>query len=168
MKKIWLISCLLICTLSALLAKNPNVVLIYVDDLGFGDLSCYGATKVQTPNIDRLAKEGRSFLDAHSPSAVCTPSRYGVLTGEYPFRYGKEGVWGPMSFRTQLLLDPDRLTLASLFRTTGYVTAAVGKWHLGFGEKRADFNKPLRPGPLEVGFDYFFGISTNNLSLIHI
>ena len=89
---------------SGLNSASPNVVLIYVDDLGFGDLGCYGATRVQTPNIDRLAVEGRLFYDAHSPSAVCTPSRYGLMMGEYPFRYGEEGVWGPMSYRTQLLL----------------------------------------------------------------
>ncbi|MEX0324241.1 MAG: arylsulfatase [Puniceicoccaceae bacterium] len=162
MKKLLLLGCLVLGALSAFTAKTPNVVLIYVDDLGFGDLSCYGATKVQTPNIDRLAKEGRQFLDAHSPSAVCTPSRYGVMTGEYPFRQGTEGSWGPLGHTKGLIIDTKKLTLGRLFDEAGYATAAIGKWHLGFGEKSTDYNKPLRPGPLELGFDYYFGIATNN------
>lgn len=149
---------------TALIAQSstPNVVLIYVDDLGYGDLSCYGATKVQTPNIDRLAEEGRSFLDAHSPSAVCTPSRYGVMTGEYPFRQGTGGSWGPLGHTRGLIVDTNKLTLGKLFHEAGYDTAAVGKWHLGFGKKKADFNKRLWPGPLELGFNYYFGLSSNN------
>jgi len=104
----------------AVAAEQPNVVLIYVDDLGYGDLSCYGATKVQSPNIDRLAKEGRSFLDAHSPSAVCTPSRYGLMTGEYPFRQGTSGSWGPLVHTKELIIDTDKLTLGRLFKEAGY------------------------------------------------
>ncbi len=139
--------------------KAPNVVLIYADDLGYGDLSCYGATKVQTPNIDKLANEGRRFTDAHSPSAVCTPSRYGLLTGEYPFR---KDLWGPCGHEQSLLIDTEKLTLSQLFKDKGYATAVVGKWHLGFGEGKTDWNKPLRPGPLELGFDYYFGVPKVN------
>ncbi|MGJ8650123.1 MAG: sulfatase family protein [Opitutaceae bacterium] len=141
----------------------PNVVLIFADDLGYGDLSCYGATKVQTPNIDKLAAEGRRFTDAHSASAVCTPSRYGMLTGEYPFRAnGGKGLWGPCSHFQSLLIDTNKLTLGKLFKDKGYATAVVGKWHLGFGTGKTNWNKPLRPGPLELGFDYYFGIPKVN------
>ncbi|MGJ8654723.1 MAG: sulfatase family protein [Opitutaceae bacterium] len=143
--------------------KLPNVVLIFADDLGYGDLSCYGATKVQTPNIDKLAAEGRMFTDAHSASAVCTPSRYGMLTGEYPVRAkGGQGLWGPCSHFQSLLIDTDKLTLSQLFKNKGYATAVIGKWHLGFGTGKTDWNKPLRPGPLELGFDYYFGIPKVN------
>jgi len=140
----------------------PNVVLIYADDLGYGDIGCYGATKVKTPNIDRLAREGRMFSDAHSASAVCTPSRYALLTGEYPFRQEKEGTWGPLSHKSGLIIDTNELTLGQLFKDGGYSTACIGKWHLGFGKTPCDWNKPLRPGPLELGFDYYFGVPKVN------
>ncbi|MCM8543336.1 MAG: arylsulfatase, partial [Lentisphaeraceae bacterium] len=139
--------------------QSPNVVLIFADDLGYGDLGCYGATKLQTPNIDSLAKEGRRFTDAHSASAVCTPSRFGLLTGEYPSR---KGIWGPCSHTQKLLIDTNKLTISQVFKNKGYATACVGKWHLGFGENKTDWNKPLRPGPLEVGFDYYFGVPKVN------
>jgi len=138
----------------------PNIVLIYADDLGYGDLSCYGASKVSTPNIDRLAKEGRLFTDAHSTSAVCTPSRYALLTGEYPFRVNE---YSAVFCEDRLLIDTKKTTLASLLKRKGYATACVGKWHLGFGNKqKPDWNKELKPGPLEVGFDYFFGLPVVN------
>jgi arylsulfatase A len=139
--------------------RLPNVLLIFADDLGYGDLSCYGASKVQTPNIDRLATEGRRFTDAHSASAVCTPSRYALLTGEYPFR---KGIWGPCSHRQPLLIDTNKLTLAQLFKNKGYNTSCFGKWHLGFGKGTTDWNQPLRPGPLELGFDHYFGVPKVN------
>jgi len=143
--------------------QSPNVVFIFVDDLGYGDLGCYGATKVQTPNIDRLAQEGKMFTDAHSASAVCTPSRYALLTGEYPLRGNDgKGIWGPCSHKQPLLIDTASVTLAQLFKNKGYATAAIGKWHLGFGVGETDWNKPLRPGPLELGFDYFFGVPKVN------
>ncbi|MFM7752272.1 MAG: sulfatase family protein [Opitutaceae bacterium] len=135
----------------------PNIVLIYADDLGYGDTCCYGATKVKTPHIDRLAREGRRFTDAHSTSAACTPSRYALLTGEYPFRVNS---WGPIFARAGLIVDPRRTTLASLLRRAGYATTCIGKWHLGFGEKTPDWNGELKPGPLELGFDSFFGLPT--------
>jgi len=139
--------------------SKPNVVLIYADDLGYGDLSCYGASLVKTPNIDRLAAEGRTFSDAHSASAVCTPSRYALLTGSYPFR---QNLWGPHPPRAPLQIPPDTFTLPRLFKTQGYATACIGKWHLGFTEGEHDYNKPLKPGPLELGFNYYFGIPQVN------
>lgn len=156
---------LLICvtSLPADEPQKPNIVLIFADDLGYGDLGCYGATKVQTPNIDKIALEGRRFTDAHSASAVCTPSRYGLLTGQYPFRGNNgRGIWGPCTHTQSLLIDTNKVTLASLLKKDGYATAAFGKWHLGFGEGETDWNKPLKPGPLEVGFDHYFGIPKVN------
>jgi arylsulfatase A-like enzyme len=141
-------------------AANPNVVLILADDLGYGDLGCYGATHLQTPHIDRLASEGRRFTDAHSASAVCTPSRYGLLMGEYPFR---RDLWGPVMNPSPLVVDPERTSLADLFQRKGYATALFGKWHLGFGDHpKPDWNAALRPGPLELGFDHYFGIPVVN------
>ncbi len=144
-------------------SENPNVIFIFVDDLGYGDVGCYGATKVQTPNIDRLAAEGKMFTDAHSASAVCTPSRYALLTGEYPLRANNgKGAWGPCSHKQPLMIDTASLSLGQVFKNKGYATAAVGKWHLGFGTGETDWNKPLRPGPLELGFDYYFGVPKVN------
>lgn len=141
----------------------PNVVLIFADDLGYGDLGCYGATKLKTPNIDKLAAEGRKFTDAHSASAVCTPSRFGLLTGEYPFRAnGGKGLWGPAPVTSPLLIDTETLTIADVFKKSGYDTAAFGKWHLGFGVGQNDWQEPLRPGPQDLGFDYYFGMPVVN------
>ena len=138
-------------------ARKPNIVFIMADDMGYGDLSCYGATKINTPNMDALAADGIRFTDAHSPSAVCTPTRYGVLTGRYCWRSRlKRGVLGGYS---PLLIDTNRMTVASLLKQHGYATACVGKWHLGLGSKgKTDYEKPLTPGPNDLGFDYFFGI----------
>ncbi len=112
--------CVGICLLAGIAsAENPtpNVVLIFADDLGYGDLGCYGATKLKTPNIDKLAAEGRRFTDAHSSSAVCTPSRYGLLTGRYPIRAnGGRGLWGPAPVTSPLLIDTERLTIADVFK----------------------------------------------------
>ncbi len=135
---------------------KPNIVLIFADDIGYGDLGCYGATKVKTPNIDQLASQGRRFTDAHSASAVCTPSRYALLTGEYPFR---KDLWGPAPLTSPLLIDTARTTIATLLKRQGYTTACFGKWHLGFGKTpKPDWNGELRPGPLELGFDHYFGL----------
>jgi len=143
--------------------RNPNAVLIFVGDLGYGDLGCYGATKVKTPNIDRLAKEGRRFTDAHSASAVCTPSRYALLTEKYPFRtLGDKGVWGPLPTTSGLIIDTKTLTIGKGFKNKGYATACLGKWHLGFKRGRNDWKVPLRPGPQDVGFDYYFGVPVVN------
>ena len=143
--------------------QPPNVVLIFADDLGYGDLGCYGATKVKTPNIDRLAKEGRRFTDAHSVSAVCTPSRYTLLTGEYPVRAnGGRGVWGPAPITSPLIVDTEKTTIADVFKSCGYDTAVVGKWHLGFGQGTNKWQEPLRSGPQDLGFDYYFGMPVVN------
>lgn len=139
--------------------QPPNVVVIFADDLGYGDVGCYGATKLRTPNIDQLAIEGRRFTDAHSASAVCTPSRYALLTGEYPFR---KGLSKPVFLKTGLVLDPDRTTVADVMKDAGYTTACIGKWHLGFGKKAPNWNGDLKPGPLEVGFDYYYGVPVVN------
>ena len=139
----------------------PNIVLINADDLGYGDLGCYGATLVQTPNIDQLAREGRRFTDAHTASAVCSPSRYGLLTGRYPLR---RNFWGPIPGVTEgLTIDTEIPTIASVLKQAGYATACVGKWHLGFGEEEGpNWDGDIKPGPLELGFDYYFGIPTVN------
>ena len=147
------------CSTHLCAADKPNVILINADDLGYGDLSCYGATKLQTPNIDRLAKEGRRFTDAHTASAVCSPSRYGLMTGRFPLR---RNFWGPTAFNQELTIDTSQPTLASVMKSAGYATAIIGKWHLGFGKGKTDWNKPLKPGPLELGFDYYFGMPTVN------
>ena len=141
--------------------KLPNIVYIMADDLGYNDLSCQGATKVTTPGIDRLAKEGMRFTDAHDPAALCSPSRYGVLTGRYPWRRNSQNTWA--SAGAALLIEDGRMTTASLLKQAGYTTGIVGKWHLGFGTKEnpVDWNGDLKPGPLEVGFDYFFGDVSN-------
>ncbi len=132
---------------------KPNIVLLYADDLGFGDVSCYGATRIQTPNIDRLAKEGLRFTDAHCGSSTCTPSRYAMLTGEYAWR--KKGT-GVLPGDASLIIAPGRTTIASVLQSAGYKTGIVGKWHLGLGSERLDWNSEIKPGPLELGFDYCF------------
>lgn len=128
-------------------------MLIYVDDVGYGDLSCYGATAVATPNIDRLAREGLLFTDAYCTSATCTPSRYSLLTGEYAFRRPRARV---LRGNAPLLLDTERATMADILGRAGYRTAVIGKWHLGLGAGDLDWNGPIRPGPLELGFDECF------------
>ena len=135
---------------------RPNVVFMMADDLGYGDMSCYGATHFQTPACDRLAKEGMRFTDAHTPSAVCSPTRYGVLTGRYCWRSWLKN-W-VLFQQHPLLIDTDRLTMGKLFQRAGYTTGCIGKWHLGWGTQLdRDFNGEVKPGPLEVGFDSFYG-----------
>jgi arylsulfatase A-like enzyme len=133
---------------------KPNIVIILADDLGFGDTGCYGATRIPTPNVDRLGREGLRFRDAHSTSATCTPARYALLTGEYPWR--KKGT-GILPGDAELIIQPGRTTVASMLRRAGYQSGVVGKWHLGLGGKGGpDWNGEIKPGPREVGFDYSF------------
>ncbi len=158
--------------------SRPNIVYILADDLGYGDVRCLNPeSKIATPNIDRLASQGMSFTDAHSGSSVCTPTRYGILTGRYAWRSRlKSGVLGGYSPH---LIEPGRLTVASLLKRNGYHTAGIGKWHLGldwstrqpsaFGDgiepkgpiSAVDYTRPIRNGPTALGFDYYYGISAS-------
>jgi arylsulfatase A-like enzyme len=136
----------------------PNIIVVLADDLGYGDLGSYNpGSKIPTPSLDALAAEGMRFTDAHSPSSVCTPTRYGLLTGRYAWRTRlKQGV---LKGYDPSLIEPGRETVASVLRRTGYATAAIGKWHLGLGDDAAtDYGKPFSSGPLTAGFDHFFGI----------
>ncbi|HPZ48974.1 MAG TPA: arylsulfatase [Propionibacteriaceae bacterium] len=159
---------------------SPNVVLVLADDLGWGDLGCYGGTAIPTPAVDRLARHGTRFVDCHAASAVCTPSRYGLVTGTYPWRSPlRSGVLGGPD---PALIRPGQETLASALKAAGYATGAFGKWHLGLGWRRQDgtvasaygegwrpdleadgwdidYAAPFSGGPLELGFDRFFGIA---------
>jgi arylsulfatase A-like enzyme len=142
---------------------KPNIVIILSDDLGWGSVGCYGAdpTMVRTPNIDRLAREGLRCTDASTSSSVCTPTRYSLLTGEYAWRTRLK--FETLPHHAPLLIDPARLNLASMLKGQGYRTAAIGKWHLGYGNQTTtDYTQPLRPGPLELGFDYHFGVPSNH------
>src|SRR3954470_4490059 len=138
---------------AAAAARRPNIVYMYADDLGFGDTSCYGASRVKTPNLDRAAAAGIRFTNAHSSSATCTPSRYSLLTGEYAFRQKGTGV---LPGDAGLIIAPGRETLGGVFQDAGYRTGAVGKWHLGLGGANLDWNGEIKPGPLEIGFDYCY------------
>jgi arylsulfatase A len=142
----------------------PNIVLILADDMGYGDIQAFNSgSEIPTPNLNRLANEGMRFTDAHSGSGVCSPTRYGVLTGRYCWRtWLKNGVLWPPADKP--LIDPNRLTVAGMLKGRGYRTACVGKWHLGIEWGRdeqdaVDFNMPIRYGPTDVGFDEFFGIA---------
>ena len=147
-------------TLSAA-AVRPNVIVIYTDDQGYGDVSCLNPdAKFKTPNLDRLAREGIAFTDGHCSDTVCTPSRYGLLTGRYSWRTElKRGVFAA---ERPCLIAEGRMTLASLLRGQGYQTAMVGKWHLGMDfpgdRKTRDWSQPVTDMPLDKGFDYFWGI----------
>ena len=146
-------------------SARPNIVFILADDLGYGSLNSYGADKNQlrTPHIDRIAEIGMRFTNAYAPSSVCTPTRYGFLMGRYPWRsWLKSGVVNP---NDPLLPDPDKVTVADWLKERGYNTAAIGKWHLGYGKgeraKRTDY-LTWSPGPLDLGFDYHFGVPNNH------
>ena len=132
---------------------KPNVIVILADDIGYGDLSCYGATMVKTPNLDLLAKKGLRFTDAHAAAATCTPTRYAMMTGQYAFR--KKGT-NILPGDANIIVEPGQSTVQSVFKKAGYATGAVGKWHLGLGKKTINWNVDIKPGPLEIGFDYAF------------
>jgi len=145
-------------TLSA--AEKPNVVIIYGDDVGYGDLGVYGSKKIPTPNLDKLASQGIRFTDGHCSAATCTPSRFSMLTGIHGFRHNVR-ILAP---NAPMTIKPGMFTLPKLFKKAGYETAVVGKWHLGIGEKGkpVDWNADVKPGPLEVGFDYSFLLPSTN------
>ncbi|MCA1746026.1 MAG: sulfatase-like hydrolase/transferase, partial [Bacteroidales bacterium] len=132
--------------------KKPNIVVIYVDDLGYGDLSSYGATGVETPNVDRLAQNGIKFTDAHASAAMCTPSRFSLLTGTYAFRENATILPGD----APMLIKENTPTLPGMLQKHGYTTAVIGKWHLGLGDGNVNWNDKVSPGPLEIGFDYSY------------
>lgn len=142
-------------------AERPNVIVILADDLGWGDLSCYGATALETPHIDSLAAEGLRFTSGYCSASTCTPTRYSLLTGTYAFRIPGTGIAPPNS---PALIQPGTETVASLLRRGGYQTAVIGKWHLGLGtrDRGPNWNGLLKPGPLEIGFDHCFLLPTTN------
>lgn len=135
-------------------SERPNVLILYTDDLGYGDLSCYGAEAISTPHIDWLAKHGLKFTNAHCTAATCTPSRYSIISGRYAWR--KQGT-NILPGTANLIIDTNITTLPKVFQRAGYFTGAIGKWHLGLGDKEPiDWNRKIIPGPKQVGFDYSF------------
>lgn len=156
------ISALLCANISSVQARRnqsgealPNVIVIMADDIGYGDLECYGSTSVKTPNVNKLAQNGIRFTNAHAVAATSTPSRYAFLTGEYPFRKNNTDV---AAGNAGMIIRPEQFTVADLFRSKGYATAAIGKWHLGIGDKTAeqDWNAPIPCSPNDLGFDYTY------------
>lgn len=147
--------------------KKPNIVIIYLDDLGYGDLSSYGATELVTPNIDALANGGVRFTNAYATSSTCTPSRYGLLTGEYPWR-NKNAKILPGS--APLLIDTSQMTIPKMLKSQGYHTGIVGKWHLGLGTGDVDWNQRVVPGPNELGFDdaYIMAATQDRVPTVYI
>ncbi|MFD1630504.1 sulfatase family protein [Pseudopedobacter beijingensis] len=155
MKRIVQLFIFLFCT-TLFAQQKPNIVLIYADDLGFGDVSCYGATKVKTPNIDALAKKGLKFNQAYATSSTCTPSRFSLLTGKYAWRKSGTNI-APGD--ASLIIPTNITTLPGMLKASGYKTAAIGKWHLGLGGKEGpNWNGEIKKGPLDIGFDYCFVI----------
>lgn len=133
--------------------KKPNIIIIYADDLGYGDLSAYGANGLHTPNMDRLVNQGIKFTNGYASSATCTPSRYALLTGTYPWRNKNAKI---LPGTAPLLLDTSQMTIPKMLQGEGYITGIVGKWHLGLGDGQVDWNQRISPGPNEVGFDYSY------------
>lgn len=134
-------------------SKQPNVIFIVADDLGYGDLSCYGAHRVQTPNVDRLAANGIRFTDGHAVASTSTPSRYSLFTGHYAWRRNDTGI---ARGDAGMVIRPEQTTIADMFKEAGYTTGAIGKWHLGLGDKTGtqNWNETVTPGPADIGFDY--------------
>ena len=134
-------------------AGKPNVIIILADDLGYGDLECYGEKNVKTPNVNKLAKQGFRFTDGHAVAATSTPSRYSMLTGEYSWRRPDTDV---AAGNAGMIIKPGQYTMADMFKHAGYATAAIGKWHLGLGTETGtqDWNAPLPAALGDLGFDY--------------
>ncbi len=139
--------------------KKPNIIVIYADDLGFGDLSSYGATELNTPNFDRISNSGIRFTNGYATSATCTPSRFALLAGEYPWRNKRARI---LPGNAPLLFDTTKQTLPSMLQQAGYTTAVTGKWHLGLGGEGLDWNGEIKPGPNEIGFDYSYIMASTN------
>lgn len=139
--------------------KHPNIVIMYADDLGFGDVGCYGATDIPTPNIDRLASEGLLFNQGYATAATCTPSRYSLLTGSYPWRNPRAAI---LAGDAPTIIDPVTPTMPGMLRKAGYRTGVVGKWHLGLGMNDLDWNREISVTPNDVGFDHSFIIAATN------
>jgi arylsulfatase A-like enzyme len=151
-------------------SPRPNIVVILADDFGYGSLGASGADPalIRTPNLDRLAREGRRFTEAYTPSSVCTPTRYALVTGRYCWRTSLNH-GGVANTLDPLLIEPTRPTIASVLKQHGYATGFVGKWHLGYGTApRVDYTKELKPGPLELGFDYQFAIPQNHNDITRV
>ena len=153
-------SLLLATSMTLTAADRPNVVIIYGDDVGYGDVGAYGSKMIPTPNIDKMVTEGLMFTDGHCSAATCTPSRFSMLTGIHGFRNGVR-ILPP---NAPLCIAQDKITLPKLFKKAGYTTAVIGKWHLGIGERGTpvDWNGEVKPGPLEIGFDYSFLLPSTN------
>lgn len=136
-------------------ASPPNVIIIYADDIGYGDLSCYGEKTIHTPNVDKLAESGIRFTDAHAVAATSTPSRYSLLTGQYSWRRNDTGV---ATGDAGMIIRPEQRTIADIFNESGYRTGVVGKWHLGLGDTQGsqDWNGFITPGPSDIGFEYSY------------
>lgn len=139
--------------------RVPNIVLILADDLGYGDVSCNGSKTIATPHIDRVAAEGTRFTSGYCSASTCTPTRFSLLTGTYAFRVKGTGIAAPNS---AAIIQPGTVTVASLLKSRGYATACIGKWHLGLGAGKPDWNGDLKPGPLEIGFDHCLLLPTTN------
>lgn len=152
--KLPLLAPLALASLSAT-AQTPNVIIILADDLGYGDLQCYGAKNVQTPNVDRLASQGVRFTNSHAVAATSTPSRYSLLTGEYAWRRDDTGI---AAGNASMIIRPEQYTMADMFRAAGYATCAIGKWHLGIGDRTGeqDWNAPIPTSLGDIGFDYHY------------
>ncbi len=161
MKRSFLLSTLFLTVATGVYAASkPNVVIIYGDDVGFGDLGAYGSKLIPTPNLDQLATQSLKFTDGHCSAATCTPSRFSMLTGIHGFRHGVR-ILPP---NAPMKIKPEMFTLPQMFKKAGYETAVIGKWHLGIGDGKTpvDWNSDVKPGPLEIGFDYSFLLPSTN------